>query len=279
MFSVFNLEKLLRLLRDFHRITGIRITVFDRDCTELVSYPENLPAFCGLIRHSAAGRAACDACDKAACLAAIGHKTAYVYRCHAGLTEAVMPLQVGDAVVGFLLFGHIYGYDDPEEGASVIKALCACYPVDTHRLLAASTECPRASADYIESAAHILHATASFLVLERMATLREDSVAARLDAYLSSHFAEHITAEALCKHLGIGRSKLYRIADQLYGCGIFARVRSLRIEHAQHLLVDHPEKSISDIGTACGFHDYTYFISVFTKENGVPPGAYRKANS
>lgn len=46
MISVFNLEALQSLLRDFYEITRIRITVFDADMRELVSWPEQSPPFC-----------------------------------------------------------------------------------------------------------------------------------------------------------------------------------------------------------------------------------------
>ena len=42
MISIFDLEKLRGLLRDFYEISHIRITVFDENRNELVSYPEEV---------------------------------------------------------------------------------------------------------------------------------------------------------------------------------------------------------------------------------------------
>ena len=39
MISTFNLEKLSSLLQDFYTVTRIRITVFDENFNEIVSYP------------------------------------------------------------------------------------------------------------------------------------------------------------------------------------------------------------------------------------------------
>ncbi len=39
MISSFNITKLTALLKDFYTITDIRITVFDTDFQEIVSYP------------------------------------------------------------------------------------------------------------------------------------------------------------------------------------------------------------------------------------------------
>lgn len=277
MISVFNVEALRSLLRDFYEITRIRITVFDADMRELVSWPEQFPPFCRAIRATQQGREACSRCDRTACRAAQKQRGAYVYRCHAGLTEAVVPLYVGQVLVGYLWCGHVFSYPDFARGMAAIAAACAPLCLPQAQLQEACAAQPILTEDYVRSAARILHATASYLILERMATLREDSSAARLDAYLTENFAQALTAEAVCEALMLGRSQLYRLCSQLYGCGLSSHVRSLRINHAKHLLADRPELSISEVAAECGFTDYNYFIAVFSRETGQAPGAFRRS--
>jgi len=275
MVPVFNLEELKQLLKDFYLLTSIRITVFDTQLQELMSYPEECAPFCKIIRRTDEGAAACIACDRAACKTAAGKSKAYIYRCHAGLTEAIMPLRTGNVLVGYLLFGHIFAYNDFDSGWEQIKKHCAGYPVDASELRAALPMCPNVSTDYIKAAAHILHTTASYLVLERLATLQEDSLAAQLDAYISAHFTERITTKQMCEALGVGRSRLYKLAGQIYGCGISQHIRDLRIARAKELLTGRRDMNIAGVAEACGFTDYNYFISVFSKLTGISPGAYR----
>ena len=276
MVSAFNVEQLQNLLIDFYRIANIRITVFDSHFAELVSYPENRSPFCSLIRATEEGRQACAACDRAACTIASRQSSTYIYRCHAGLTEAVMPLWVGNALVGYLLFGHVFAYKSWDEGWETIQKCCKGYPVDQEKLKAALPNCPRASNEYILSAAHILHATASFLVMQRMVALREDSLAAQIDTYINEHFCEDITAATICRTFKIGRSRVYKLSNQLYGCGISKHIRALRIQKAKKLLTDHPHMRITDVAMECGFADYNYFITGFSSLVGTSPGAYRK---
>lgn len=276
MVSVFNIEQLQSLLRDFYCISNIRITVFDRDLTELVSYPEQCAPFCQIIRGTKEGRLACAACDREACAVASKRTNAYIYRCHAGLTEAIMPLWVDNALVGYLLFGHIFAYDDENTGWEIIRRCCENYPVEKEKLREALAGSPHVTDEYILSAAQILHATASYLVMQRMAKLQEDSLASKLDAYINDHFCEDITAATLCRDFGIGRSKLYKISNQLYGKGLAEHIRTLRLNKAKQLLSERRSMSISDIATACGFADYNYFIAVFSAQVGIAPGAYRK---
>lgn len=53
--SVFDQEKLKGLLRDFYLLSHIRITLFDKNLEEIVSYPEQRAPFCMLIRKTTAG--------------------------------------------------------------------------------------------------------------------------------------------------------------------------------------------------------------------------------
>lgn len=276
MVSVFDLEQLQSLLRDFYQITRIRITVFDSERNELVAYPEHSATFCTLIRATQEGRTACAQCDAQACAVAARQNRTQIYRCHAGLTEAIMPLYVGKVLVGYLLCGQVFPYESAQAGWEVIRNCCETYPVDLERLQAACLELPQVSPDYIRSAARILHATASYMVLERMATLKEDSAASRLDAYLSEHYTQPITAELLCQKLNIGRTRLYKLSQQIYGCGISQQVRKLRMERAKNLLLDCPDMTITEIATDCGFSDYNYFIAVFSRTFGKSPNLLRK---
>jgi len=138
------------------------------------------------------------------------------------------------------------------------------------------TGSPHVTDEYILSAAQILHATASYLVMQRMAKLQEGSLASKLDAYINDHFCEDISAATVCQEFGIGRSKLYKISNQLYGKGIAEHIRTLRLNKAKQLLSEKKSMRISDVATACGFMDYNYFIAVFSAQVGIAPGAYRK---
>lgn len=278
MISMFDLEKLKELLRDFYAVSHIRIAVFDEGQHELVSYPPEYAPYCKRIRSCVAGQAACVASDKRACEIAAKTRKTQVYRCHAGLTEAITPLYVGEILVGFLLFGHVFSYTDQEEGANTIAQLCDKYPIDPVALkqdLHAATPFSKA---YIRSAAHLMHAVASYLLLERMATLKENALAARLDSYLSAHFAEKMDAQSICATLGIGKTRLYQLSNQLYGKGVAEHIRSLRLAFAKKLLLENKELSLAEIAEKSGFPDYNYFIAVFSKAEGVSPARWRKAH-
>lgn len=273
--STYNLEKLNGLLKDFYTLTRIRITVFSDQFDEVASYPKTLSPFCQLIRQDKDALARCRQCDLDACQRAAQKNSTYVYRCHAGLSEAIIPVIMGNIVIGYLFFGHIFSYPSHEEGWEKIRSLCGEYRLNLEKLKSACWELPVIPQDYISAASHLLEAVASYLCVERMIYLKQETLPLRIDEYIAEHLPEPLNAEILCQHFQIGKTYLYKIASQSYGIGIAEHIRSLRIEQAKNLLVNRPELPVDTIAEMCGFQDYNYFITVFRKSTGLPPRKYR----
>lgn len=276
MISSFDLTKLQSLLKDFHELTHIRITVFDDSFHELASYPEQIATFCQIIRSTPTGAEKCHLCDKSACLTASKQRTAHIYRCHAGLTECITPIILGNIVIGYLLFGHVFSYSSHEDGWKQIQQNCISYPINMSSLKAACDSLPLIEEDYITSASHIMQAVGSFLCMERMVSLRQQELPVKIDAYIQEHFTEKLDAPQIARHFGIGKTKLYEIAKESYGVGIAEYIRSLRIKKAKQLLKEQPDLSLAEIAAECGFSDYNYFITVFKRDVGLSPKNYAK---
>lgn len=277
MISTFNLRKLNDLLKDFYTLTRIRITVFDDTFQELTAYPEHIAPFCQMIRTNPEARAACARSDKSACEKASRQHVPYTYRCHAGLTESIVPIYLGNIVIGYLFFGHVFSYPAHEDGWKYIQKLCLPYGLDMDALKAALYKQPVISEDYITSASHIMRSVAAYLCMERIVNLRQKQLPVQVDDYITEHYTENINVRSICDHFQIGRTLLYEIAEQNYGIGIAEHIRKLRIEKAKILLIEHPELRISEIAAACGFDDYNYFITVFKRLAGKPPRQFRQS--
>lgn len=274
MISSFDLSKLQDLLKDFYELTNIRITVFDDFFQELASYPREIAPFCQIIRSDEACTAKCRRCDQEACEIAAKRRTHYTYRCHAGLTECITPIILGNIVIGYLLFGHVFSYDSYEEGWEQIEKLCCSYPLDLDKLKAACYSQPLITKEYISSASHIMQAVSSYLCMERMVSLRQQELPVQIDTYLHEHFTETIDALTIAHHFHIGKTKLYKISKENYGMGIAEYIRKLRIKKAKLLLHEQPDLPLAEVASQCGFSDYNYFITIFRQIVGIPPKAY-----
>lgn len=275
MLSTFDRTKLQSLLEDFYTLTHIRITVFDEKFQELASYPEHIAPFCQLIRTDVNGYKNCKKCDEEGCKKAAIQHSLFTYHCHAGLTESITPLYLGNIVIGYLLFGHVFAYSSHETGWNIIREKCKNYQIDLSRLRDACYLLPVHSKEYITSASHILETVASYLCIERMTSLSHQTLPVQIDEHILSHYTENIDAMMIAKKFNIGKTQLYEISKQNYGIGIAQYIRNLRIEKAKQLL-HSSELSLAEIASQCGFRDYNYFIVVFKKMVGISPKAYQK---
>ena len=59
MRAVFDKGELLVLLRDFYELTGLRTVVFDEWGMDILSYPQQLPDYCRLVRATPQGEMGC----------------------------------------------------------------------------------------------------------------------------------------------------------------------------------------------------------------------------
>lgn len=276
MISTFNLIKLHALLKDFHALSRIRITVFDEHFNELAAYPEQISPVCQIIRSDKHAHEECRKCDEHACRISAGGHKAYTYRCHAGLTESIAPLYMGNILIGYLLFGHVFSYASHKEGWEEIRRLCANYSIDMSALKSACDAQPVISDDYIASASHILQATAGYLCMERMVSLHRQELPVQIDRYISENYQKDISVSELCNKFHIGKTYLYEITKQNYGVGLAEYIRKLRIDKAKELLLSDEPLTLAEIASRCGFKDYNYFITVFKKIVGVPPKQFQK---
>lgn len=274
MGTVFHKKELLVLLQDFYCLTGLRAVVFDSFGMEVLSYPPELPLYCRLIRSVPNGKTGCYLCDQAVCRKATRQKQTVIYPCHAGLIEVITPIQINDAVVGFLLLSHIVQGADEQGEWDYAQKCCAAYKVDADTLREAYNALPRTPYPVLKSASDLLALAAAALYQKGLTRLATDSMQEKLSRYLAEHLHEELTSEALCQALSISRTGLYYLSRQTYGCGIHEQITRLRVQKAMKLLGD-TSLSNAQVGQQVGFPDDNYFYRVFRRQTGLTPRQYR----
>lgn len=187
MGTVFHKKELLVLLQDFYCLTGLRAVVFDSFGMEVLSYPPELPAYCRLIRSVPNGKTGCYLCDQAACRKATRQKQTVIYPCHAGLIEVITPIQINDAVVGFLLLSHIVQGADEQGEWDYAQKCCGAYKVDADALREAYNALPRTPYPVLKSASDLLALAAAALYQKGLTRLAADSMQEKLSRYLAGH--------------------------------------------------------------------------------------------
>ncbi|MBQ8402551.1 MAG: helix-turn-helix transcriptional regulator [Clostridia bacterium] len=95
--------------------------------------------------------------------------------------------------------------------------------------------------------------------------------------YIEAHLQEDISPYEIAAALHISHSHFCRILRASLNTTPAALINRYRLCLAEKLLTGHPELRITDIAFQCGFHDISYFIRYFRKENGITPMQFRQS--
>ncbi len=131
-----------------------------------------------------------------------------------------------------------------------------------------------AMADFLE----ILH-TVNRAFDERTGSLcnvPKNELVNRALRYINLHLPELTTVADLADRLFVSREYLSRLFSEAMGITLIRYITRKRIEMAKSLLAQG--KSLEEVCSACGWQDYSYFISVFRRETGITPLKFQQTN-
>lgn len=275
----YNEKELHQLLRDFHDLTRLTLTLYDPEGEWIFSYPTKENCFCNCIKTSPEGAALCDASDRASFEAAKTSGECVIYKCHAGLIEATAPIVSDGFTIGYLMMGQVANAASPEQLQSLIEHALHKYHLneaenDSWKQYAAATPC--ISDTQIHAAARIMEACISSILYKKLISIEKQQFEQNINTYILNHLTEDLSVDRLCEHLHLSRRKLYEYSEEFLHCSIAKYIKKMRLQHAQTLLSE-TNLPISTISEQCGFSDYNYFCRIFKQENGMSARSYRAA--
>jgi len=198
-----------------------------------------------------------------------------VYKCHAGLVEAVIPLHENDKIIGYLMFGQIADTPDKTDLYAKIPLWRDGYGIDEKKLKHGIEQIAFKSDEDIRAAATIMEACTSFIIYKELIRPAGDRMLETIKTYVDTHLSQPLDADVLCRAFNIGRTHLYDIFRKQQGMGVSQYILRRRMHRAKQLLKT-TELSIPEIADAVGFADYNYFSRVFKKTYSKSPKSYRK---
>ena len=276
MISTFDIKNLNTLLQDFYTVVGIRISIFDDAFNLVTEYPETAPRFCRNIRSTREGLKACHDCDMAACMRAKKLRKPHIYTCHAGITEAITPIQIGRGVLGYAILAHMLSAEDYAEAVDRVCTLAEGYGVPRAKSLIAVSDISKRTMAEINAAVRLLDAVSSYVYISNLAQWRNDDISASLDRFIRDNLSETLNSRIICSRFNFSRSSLYQFSLRAFGMGIMQYISFCRIERAKELLSSG--ESIARTAELCGFSEYNYFCKMFKKSTGYSPSDFKNKN-
>lgn len=267
-------KQIEELMKSFFTLSGIRFVLFGADFREIISYPKESCDFCKLMKSCPKTRRKCNYADRRSFEKCEKENKLVIYKCHAGLVEAVIPLHENEKIIGYLMFGQITDNPDKKAFLDKIPFWKESYALDELKLKSGIKNITYKSELEIKSAAKIMEACTSYIIYKELIIPESDKILEAAKSYIENHLSEDISINELCKEIKIGRTKLYEIFRDELKTGISKYILRRRMHRAKKLLKT-TEMSIPEIAAAVGFSDYNYFSRVYKKTYGKSPKHYK----
>ena len=270
---LYDRDKLLDLMKNFHTITKIKTVVFDYELKVIAAFPYEECAFCAALDRIPETRKKCRESTVEGSRLCKNRKGLNIYQCHAGLIEAVTPIRIGDVIVGYMMLGQVLTKADKEERAEKIIDYASDFIGKDAAMYFFDLVCK--SDEEIKAAAKIMESCVCDLLMHDAIKEGQGKIAFEVTKYIEENLSGDLSVRALCEAFKISRNTLYRIADVYLGMPLARYVRKKRIGKAAQLITDG--LPVTKVAERLGFCDYGYFGKVFKAVTGKSPTEMKKA--
>ena len=267
-------SELNELMQDFFTLTGIRIVLFDADHREICAYPPDVESFCAYMRTNQKFDEMCRESDRQAFHSCRKSRSLYVCKCHAGLTEATVPILEGERILGYMMLGQVTDNHDREQVFLELTALAHTYGIEKN-LSSRIKKIKYRNEQQIRSATKIMEACTAYVRLKELVTPSGKQLIDSIQHFVEEHIREELDVDRICREFKISRTRLYETIRPYTDGGIASFIRRTRLEYAKNL-IRTTDLSIPEIASTCGFSDYNYFLRIFKKQYGTSSKALRK---
>nr|WP_318000279.1 PocR ligand-binding domain-containing protein [uncultured Faecalibacillus sp.] len=262
------MNELENMLKDLYLISGLNMSIFDLNQNLLASYPHKKSKFCNELEKNQKALQHCLDCDYKAMEHIKNTGELYIYKCHFGLNEAIMPLYSYGSLTGYLMMGQaVIG---TYQNYSKIIENSKDYFTDNHFLKQLVTKITILNEDQIYAFAQICDICAKYISLTNRIQAKHDNLGQEVKHYIISNYQKQITIEELCHYFFCSRGTLLKHFKSKYHTTIHQFLLNYRLEKAAELLINS-HMHIKEIAYQCGFEDPNYFSKAFKKKYNLSP--------
>lgn len=288
----FNEKALTKIFHDIYMVTGVRVSVFEPPIRyslndagfhffNCVSYPPTMPpCFCRSVRKCKKVDELCFNCDNDAIRIVENTKKTYIYTCHFGFKEALIPILINGNVMAICFIGQLknsIGFPDFTKLCDKIIHIDPDFFEENNReeLFAEFNSMRIMSDDSIVSLCNLLERFMPVCVENGLISISKSSLTVEFAYYVQKNIDKHIKLSDITDALNISQAHLCRLVKNEFGMSFTEYVNDLKIKKAKSLLAES-DYSITEIAQGLGFDDTNYFSRLFKKMTGENARTYRK---
>jgi AraC-like DNA-binding protein len=270
-------EEVQRLIDSFAYCFKVKITIFSFDMEELIIGLRNPgSAFCQLIQKKLRFRYRCCQQDKMMCERCEKKQELLIYHCYAGLVETVMPIKLGETLIGYAMLGQFRTQKDlsGEILREWIKA-----GNNREVLRNAFLELPFFDKPTLDNMLRLFSAQMAFIITREYIRIRRPGLAEQVLHWVESHIGDTsgMELDRVAAAMGKSRSTISHTVKRQLGLSFNQLCIITRIQRFESLISGDPNLSIQEAAFKVGYGDPFYFSRAYKKVRLIPPSTYIKS--
>ena len=279
-----------QMLVNFHRISGLRVGLYDMEQRILADYPPQEKYFDGCRfcekckTCSGVYYGECQKCDTRAVDYMCTSGKPYVYKCHLGFMEAVIPIKAGGEPYCYLMIGQVRSKEEVLSGKKMTVEMMArlldqySVPMDRYppeKALSDYEIMPCIDLDTFKAYVYFLEICAQKIYDDEYVRRAQPSVSRALITFVKKNVYNDVTISDFAKSVGLSSSYLSHSIAKEMGTTFTKYLLMCRIEEAKRILRT-TDMSVKNISILLKYNDVSYFVRQFKKVTGMTCTEYRE---
>ena len=264
-----NLEE---ILRDFHTVSGMDISVVDADFHTLSLTRSTEVTLCTAIHRDPRSIDVCKASDIERLSAARAEARPVLYTCPFGITEAIVPIIRDDETIGYIIsaLGIERGCEE-----SVLERCEGCREGLRAQIQELVSGARKLSHEELGAYFNMMKMLAEYISGNDSLVEGYKSIGQLIKRYIKSNLTHKLTLKDIARNLRCSTVTLTEHFKAEFGMTINEYITKKRMDLAERLLIT-TNKPLREIATLSGFSDVEYFSRTFKKHHKISPAAWRR---
>ncbi len=272
-----DISKLYRIAEQFYLISGMETSILDADFHSIAVCRPSRETFCSAFHRLQGALDICKGSDIERLNAVRSSGSSALYTCPCGITEAIVPIIRGDAIIAYII-SSMGIYDSPECGKEVLdKTMSLALHASPELLIPRIEELCRLSHEKVEAYYSMLKMIAEHISNDDTLSSGTESIGKLVKYYVKNNLTRKLTLDDIAWNLHCSTVTLTQHFKAEFGITIMEYVTRKRMELSERILVATDEP-LREVAAMVGFSDVEYFSRTFKKYHGISPAAWRKQN-
>lgn len=217
----------------------------------------------------------CSTSDAGALKKCANSKQPFVYQCHFGFSEIIIPFSINNVTSFFVILGPFKKENSSETIKNNILQICEKNNLDPNDYISHLSDSTTLNDEYIKSIINIVSLLINNAITNKHILIKDNFVENKLNPFLLENISKKIYIGDIAKQFFYSPKQLENAIKEYSGMGPRKYILKFKINVAKEMLVS-TTKNLQQIASEVGFDDYNYFIKVFKIYSGETPLHYRK---